>query len=793
MSFMRSNSQRILSFPFSPDRNRAGHQQDGAGDPSTTQESRPSSQQCPNLSRSSSARSARLSSSLIPALRLAGLALDHDRDRDMRSSRRESTPKPKPLLVLKLSGSSFLDSVIRDDKSKDPIYITETSNEVTSLYRLDHPRDEPTKAATFQWPIHPVRTKGRSGRSVQFGNGSWREAEDVLKSGPLGNTAVRKFNIPHYPNSLKWKLIPGNCFCCVTNAVKGPVAVLDAATLSAPPRLKIYDTLIEKETARSQDNYKGIPTILLDYLLVTSFLLVTDVQEWLDRPREARIPGSNSYTIQRWLALIHHRPAPPEPDHPTVDLSLTVPSTPPHSATVPSPGGYWETQTTFSGSNGSGSGASYLSEPFTPTTPATPATSVGSSVGHSSRPVEEAPPVPPFPVSSIDAACFIPLSEFFYLDCTGPGCDVVATGQRSRFFGPPTAASMSTSAPSSPLPGTPVAGPSTALSSRSSRRQLPTPPGPVPTHSFAQPWLYHASPPSSTPVTTPSVPTPAPSEIPPPTPVSASPSTTARATARASMRGSLRTAPIPPPPPPPQHSIPLPPKLAQEQRQGYDERRPRTAPELENMSRRRHSVGEFGLEESSTSVHPYAAAAQTYSSHGRDTLVAQMRGLSTQPGPSYVCGHMRAPSQPAPDYDTHSFVNMPPPVPPLPPIPGTPSSGGSGSGLRSPTAQGRRLLTVVNADASTMPIEDPGRVPPSERGRNTRMSTYAESVYELPPPAYDAIDFSLPPVPPLPHATQAPTLSRVSSSPSIPQVAHSQVTPLPALPVEAGGEGHRGS
>ncbi|KAJ2987011.1 hypothetical protein NUW54_g9556 [Trametes sanguinea] len=157
----------------------------------------------------------------------------------MRSSRpREQSSKPKALLALKLSGSSFLDTVIRDDKTKDPIYILETVRELTHVYRLDYHRDEPVKAATIQWPIHPVRVKGKTGRSIQFGNGSWREAEELLKTGPLGSNAIRKFNIPHYPNSLKWKLIPGNCFCCVTNAVKGPVAVLDAATLSAPPRLK---------------------------------------------------------------------------------------------------------------------------------------------------------------------------------------------------------------------------------------------------------------------------------------------------------------------------------------------------------------------------------------------------------------------------------------------------------------------------------------------------------------------------------------------------------------------------
>lgn len=160
----------------------------------TQTQPRPSSEPSPDLSRSSSARGARLSSSILPALRLAGLAPDPDRDRDrareMRSSRSRDPPsKSKAILTLKLSGSSFLDTIIRDDRSKDPLYILETSNEVTSIVRLDHPRDVPVKAATVQWPLHPVRAKGKSGRTIQIGGGSWREAEDLLKAGPLGNTA----------------------------------------------------------------------------------------------------------------------------------------------------------------------------------------------------------------------------------------------------------------------------------------------------------------------------------------------------------------------------------------------------------------------------------------------------------------------------------------------------------------------------------------------------------------------------------------------------------------------------
>ncbi|PIL35959.1 hypothetical protein GSI_01619 [Ganoderma sinense ZZ0214-1] len=830
------------------DSNRPTDQPPPGSSTSPTQESRSPPDPSPDLSRSSSARSARRSSSFLPSFRLAGFSSDRDRDRrdndrrsrDMRSrSSKDSQPKPKPkpLLVLKLSGSSFLDTVIRDDKTKDPLYILETSAENTSIYRLDHIRDEPIKAATVQWPVHPVRVKNKSGRSIQFGIGSWREAEDVLKNGPLGNTAIRKFNLPHYPNSLKWKLIPGNCFCCVTNAIKGPVAVLDAATLSAPPRLKIYDSLIDKETARSQDNYKGIPTILLDYLITTALLLVTDVQEWLDRPREARIPGGNSYTVQRWLALIHHRPAPPEPDHPTVDLSLTVSSTPPHSATIPSPGGIWETRsgvTSLSGSNGSGSGASYLGDPFTPTTPATPVTPATSY----SRSMEEVPPVPPVPGSSSSSpfafntepsqarerhksnpqsSSHSPSSSTSTMAGTRhpQTLSLPASGDDSLLS---QSAPVYASVPASPHPPT-SAGPSTASSSSSGsrfgRRQLPIPPAPPPPNSFAQPWLYPSSSSSSTSPTSTLPPSPSTScSAPGGAGISA-----ARAAARASMRGSLRTA-IPPPAPPPQGSIPLPPKLAQEH-QGYAAHhghRPHTAPELEDASRRRHSASEFGrymppMDEDllPASMHPYAQA-YTYTSvrgrevNDRDDLPGQMRELSVSgAGPSAahssMHAHIRAPSQPAPDYDRHSFANMAPPMPALPPLP-TPQ-GATGSGMRSPqSSSNRRVLTVVNGDANLLPTEDPGRVLPGDRRvrqqQQPRMSAaYADSVYEMPPPAYDAIDFSVPPVRHLPRQPPVPLPQARRSTPQLPLTPlHSALvtpTPLPMPPLEAGGEGQRGS
>lgn len=68
---------------------------------------------------------------------------------------------------------------------------------------------------------------------------------------------------------------------CTSASVKGPIATFDPAVESVPPRLKIYETLHDKYDARPLLVHGGVSIVLLDYLLVTSLLLVTDVQEWM--------------------------------------------------------------------------------------------------------------------------------------------------------------------------------------------------------------------------------------------------------------------------------------------------------------------------------------------------------------------------------------------------------------------------------------------------------------------------------------------------------------------------------
>ncbi|THH02269.1 hypothetical protein EW026_g579 [Hermanssonia centrifuga] len=195
-----------------------------------------------------------------------------------------SSPPPpggsSALTTLKFTGPSLLDVVAKDNATKEPLYIIETVRDNTCIYRLDSERREAVKAATVQWPQTLSKGKGKTGRTVQLGHGRWRETEEFLKYGALGNFASRKFNIPHFPHALKWKLVPGNSYYCSTSGVKGPIAVLEGAVLSAPPRLRIYHTSLtgngDAERTNEQQNYKGVPVLLLDYLITTALILVTE-------------------------------------------------------------------------------------------------------------------------------------------------------------------------------------------------------------------------------------------------------------------------------------------------------------------------------------------------------------------------------------------------------------------------------------------------------------------------------------------------------------------------------------
>ncbi|PBK95444.1 hypothetical protein ARMGADRAFT_1164018 [Armillaria gallica] len=184
------------------------------------------------------------------------------------------------ILTLKLSSTSFLDSVIQDDYERLPLYAIKTEGTTTVITRSDACAG-PVETSSIRWPLMKAKGRGRSwdGVQVRVKGGDWEYGERVLRQGSLLSSSPRKFNIPGYPRSLKWKAV-GSCYWCISPSVNGPIATLDPAVGSVPPRLKIFETLHDKYDARSTIMHHGVSLLLLDYLVLTALLLVTDAQEW---------------------------------------------------------------------------------------------------------------------------------------------------------------------------------------------------------------------------------------------------------------------------------------------------------------------------------------------------------------------------------------------------------------------------------------------------------------------------------------------------------------------------------
>jgi len=82
------------------------------------------------------------------------------------------------------------------------------------------------------------------------------------------------FNSPRHRTSLI-------SFQCTTPSVKGPIATLDASKGPEPLKLTIYETFHDKYDTNPMPGFQGVSVLLLDYLMITGMLLVTDLQEWM--------------------------------------------------------------------------------------------------------------------------------------------------------------------------------------------------------------------------------------------------------------------------------------------------------------------------------------------------------------------------------------------------------------------------------------------------------------------------------------------------------------------------------
>ncbi|KAF5338513.1 hypothetical protein D9611_013290 [Ephemerocybe angulata] len=230
----------------------------------------------PSGSDQASTSSAPSRISLLPSVRLPSF------------SRQGEAPEQPPalekpaLLTLRASSRSFIDTTITDDVSKTPLYTMRTTGASTTLTRSS-PTGGTMQFATVRWPkFLPTRIKGKEvsdGVEIQMGNQRYIGGETLLRPGPKANSA-RRFNMPNYSHSLKWKR-RGDAFWCTGHNLKGPIAILEAAKDKRPMKLTVYETLRDKYDSRSVLYHQGVYILLLDYLVITSMLLLTDLQEWM--------------------------------------------------------------------------------------------------------------------------------------------------------------------------------------------------------------------------------------------------------------------------------------------------------------------------------------------------------------------------------------------------------------------------------------------------------------------------------------------------------------------------------
>ncbi|KAI9429999.1 hypothetical protein H4582DRAFT_2087819 [Lactarius indigo] len=198
-----------------------------------------------------------------------------------------SQSSTSPLMTLRLSSPSFLDSVVHDGSSENPLYVIDTDDNITKVRRSD-PKGF-VNVSRVRWPTNFQKSSFRknkdlTGVEVVFGKGHWKPADEFLGYSYGSLSSYRKFYIPHHRHSLRWKR-SGVHYACTTETVKGPVAVLEPAMQRAPPQLKILDPLFRLGSSKPQRMHNGLPLSLLDFLLVTAMLLVTPSEEWMNVTR----------------------------------------------------------------------------------------------------------------------------------------------------------------------------------------------------------------------------------------------------------------------------------------------------------------------------------------------------------------------------------------------------------------------------------------------------------------------------------------------------------------------------
>ena len=245
-----------------------------------------------------------------------------------------SNHEKSPLLELKLSSTSFLDAVATDTDSDEPLYSVETVGSSTTVWRSD-PWDRSAKIADIRWPKDlPLKGKGRDPTQVatiQMGELRWRETTSLLKYSGLGRCGIHRclysaqlltlFPVPARAGSTysiihtlssgserevyTWYVCTSryphgltNLPQCTTQTCKGAIASLESFNNpDTPPTLKVFETLGSFHQSVPRLDHAGISLFLLDHLFVTALLLVTEPDDWMTLARNPTSLDSQSADV----------------------------------------------------------------------------------------------------------------------------------------------------------------------------------------------------------------------------------------------------------------------------------------------------------------------------------------------------------------------------------------------------------------------------------------------------------------------------------------------------------------
>lgn len=149
----------------------------------------------------------------------------------------------------------------------------------------------------------------------------WTTGEHYLA--PAGLLGAHKFNITGYSQSLKWKR-SGLNYHCTTKALKTPIAVVETAMASHTPRIAVLETLHDKYDASALSMHSGVSLLLLDHLVTTALLLVTDPFDWMtfeDKASTPISPTTSRFGIARILSTRKLRPDKPDASPPVPSIT----------------------------------------------------------------------------------------------------------------------------------------------------------------------------------------------------------------------------------------------------------------------------------------------------------------------------------------------------------------------------------------------------------------------------------------------------------------------------------------